>query len=125
MMRDMMMDGGMMWGMGLIGLLVILVLVLAVIALVNDRDASARPLQCCGDGCAGGQYDIWVMRHNLCCVLAKQLVVGSTRSILDQCVTTVSPAEFLKCLTKCDDLHPPLRVEFIIIMKETDPSHLF
>ncbi len=35
MMRDMMMDGGMMWGMGLIGLLVILVLVLAVIALVK------------------------------------------------------------------------------------------
>jgi hypothetical protein len=35
MMRDMMMDGGMMWGMGLIGLLVILLLVLAVAALAK------------------------------------------------------------------------------------------
>jgi len=34
-MSDMMMDGGMMWGMGLIGLLVILVLVLGVVALVK------------------------------------------------------------------------------------------
>jgi hypothetical protein len=31
----MMMNGGMMWGMGLIGLLVILVLVLGVVALVK------------------------------------------------------------------------------------------
>ena len=35
MMRDMMMDGGMMWGMGLVGLLVILVLVLGVVALAK------------------------------------------------------------------------------------------
>ena len=35
MMRDMMMDGGMMWGMGFIGLLVILVLVLGVVALAK------------------------------------------------------------------------------------------
>ena len=34
-MSDMMMDGGMMWGMGLIGLLVILVLVLGVVALAK------------------------------------------------------------------------------------------
>lgn len=34
-MRDMIMDGGMMWGMGLIGWLVILVLVLAIAALVK------------------------------------------------------------------------------------------
>jgi len=34
-MSDMMMDGGMMWGMGLIGLLVILVLVLGAVALVK------------------------------------------------------------------------------------------
>src|SRR5262249_11154687 len=47
-----------------------------------DWHATARALQCRGDGCAGGQYDIGVVRHNLCCVLAKQLVVGGTRSIL-------------------------------------------
>lgn len=34
-MRDMMMDGGMMWGMGVVGWLVILVLVLAIAALVK------------------------------------------------------------------------------------------
>ena len=34
-MSDMMMDGGMLWGMGLIGLLVILVLVLGVVALAK------------------------------------------------------------------------------------------
>jgi len=35
MMHDMMMDGAMMWGMGLIGLLVILVLILGLVALVK------------------------------------------------------------------------------------------
>src|SRR5262249_59965565 len=50
-------------------------------------------------------------------------VVSGTRSILDQCIATVGPAQFLKCLTKCDDLLPPLRVELIIIMQKTDPSH--
>jgi hypothetical protein len=35
MMRDMMMNSGMMWGMGLIGLLVILVLTLGIVALVK------------------------------------------------------------------------------------------
>ena len=34
-MMDHMMGGGMMWGMGLIGLLVIIVLLLAAAALVN------------------------------------------------------------------------------------------
>jgi len=34
-MHDMMMDGAMMWGMGLIGLLVILVLILGLVALVK------------------------------------------------------------------------------------------
>ena len=34
-MHDMMMNGGTMWGMGLIGLLVILVLVLGIAALVK------------------------------------------------------------------------------------------
>jgi hypothetical protein len=34
-MMDHMMDGGMMWGMGLIGLLVIIVLLLAAAALVK------------------------------------------------------------------------------------------
>lgn len=34
-MRDMMMDGGMMWGMGLVGGLVVLALVLAIAALVK------------------------------------------------------------------------------------------
>jgi len=34
-MHDMVMNGGMMWGMGLIGLLVILVLVLGLVALVK------------------------------------------------------------------------------------------
>jgi hypothetical protein len=35
MMHDMMMNSGMMWGMGLIGLLVILVLTLGIVALVK------------------------------------------------------------------------------------------
>jgi len=35
MMHDMMMDGAMMWGMGLIGLLGILVLILGLVALVK------------------------------------------------------------------------------------------
>jgi len=35
MMHDMMMNSGMMWGMGLIGLLVILVLALGIVALVK------------------------------------------------------------------------------------------
>jgi hypothetical protein len=35
MMHDMMMNSGMMWGMGLIGLLVILVLALGIVALVR------------------------------------------------------------------------------------------
>jgi hypothetical protein len=34
-MHDMMMNSGMMWGMGLIGLLVILVLALGIVALVK------------------------------------------------------------------------------------------
>ena len=34
-MMDHMMDGGMMWGMGLVGLLVIIVLILAAAALVK------------------------------------------------------------------------------------------
>ncbi len=34
-MRDMMMDGGMMWGMGLVGWLIVLVLALAIAALVK------------------------------------------------------------------------------------------
>src|SRR5262249_46830897 len=88
-----------------------------------DRDATAGPLQCRSDGCAGGQYDIGLVSDNLCCVLAKQLVVGGTRSILDECVATVSPAQFLKCLTKCDDLHPSLRVELVIVVQKADPSH--
>jgi hypothetical protein len=35
MMHDIMMNSGMMWGMGLIGLLVILVLMLGIVALVK------------------------------------------------------------------------------------------
>jgi len=35
MMHDMMINSGMMWGMGLIGLLVILVLALGIVALVK------------------------------------------------------------------------------------------
>jgi hypothetical protein len=35
MMHDIMMNSGMMWGMGLIGLLVILVLALGIVALVK------------------------------------------------------------------------------------------
>jgi len=35
MMHDMMMNSGMMWGMGLIGLLIILVLSLGIVALVK------------------------------------------------------------------------------------------
>jgi len=35
MMRDMMMNGGMMWGMGIVWLLVVAVLVLAIAALVK------------------------------------------------------------------------------------------
>jgi hypothetical protein len=42
-MMDQMMGGGMMWGMGLIGLLVIIVLVLAAVALVKYLFFSKRP----------------------------------------------------------------------------------
>jgi hypothetical protein len=42
-MMDQMMGGGMMWGMGLIGLLVIIVLVLAAAALVKYLFFSKRP----------------------------------------------------------------------------------
>jgi len=34
-MHDMMMNGGMMWGMGLVGLLLVLVLVFALVALLK------------------------------------------------------------------------------------------
>jgi len=36
-MMDQMMGGGMMWGMGLIGVLIIIVLILAAAALVRER----------------------------------------------------------------------------------------
>ena len=42
-MMDAMMSGGMMWGMGLVGLLVIIVLVLAAAALVKYLFFSKRP----------------------------------------------------------------------------------
>jgi hypothetical protein len=42
-MMDQMMGGGMMWGMGLIGLLVIVVLVLAAAALVKYLFFSKSP----------------------------------------------------------------------------------
>jgi len=42
-MMDQMMGGAMMWGMGLIGLLVIIVLVLAASALVKYLFFSKRP----------------------------------------------------------------------------------
>ena len=42
-MMDQMMSGGMMWGIGLIGLLVIIVLVLAAAALVKYLLFSKRP----------------------------------------------------------------------------------
>ena len=42
-MMDQMMSGGMMWGMGLVGLLVIIVLVLAAAALVKYLLFSKRP----------------------------------------------------------------------------------
>ena len=42
-MMDQMMSGGMMWGMGLVGLLVIIVLVLAAAALVKYLFFSRRP----------------------------------------------------------------------------------
>ena len=42
-MMDQMMSGGMMWGMGLVGLLVIIVLVLAAAALVKYLFFSKRP----------------------------------------------------------------------------------
>ena len=42
-MMDELMGGGMMWGMGLIGLLVIIVLVLAAAALVKYLFFSKRP----------------------------------------------------------------------------------
>jgi hypothetical protein len=31
----------------------------------------------------------------------------------------------LKCLAKCDDLHPSLRVELAIIVQESDPAQSF
>ena len=42
-MMDQMMSGGMMWGMGLVGLLVIIVLVLAAAALAKYLFFSKRP----------------------------------------------------------------------------------
>ena len=42
-MMEKMMGGGMMWGMGLVGLLVIIVLVLAAAALVKYLFFSKRP----------------------------------------------------------------------------------
>ena len=42
-MMDQMMSGGMMWGKGLVGLLVIIVLVLAAAALVKYLFFSKRP----------------------------------------------------------------------------------
>jgi hypothetical protein len=46
-MIDHMMGGGMMWGMGLIGLLVIIVLLLAIVALVKylffSKDSNKGP----------------------------------------------------------------------------------
>ena len=42
-MMDQMMGSGMMWGMGLIGLLVVIVLVLAAAALVKYLFFSRRP----------------------------------------------------------------------------------
>jgi len=42
-MMDQMMSGGMMWGMGLIALLVVIVLVLAAAALVKYLFFSKRP----------------------------------------------------------------------------------
>jgi len=42
-MMDQMMGSGMMWGMGLIGLLVVIVLVLAAAALVKYLFFSKRP----------------------------------------------------------------------------------
>jgi len=42
-MMDQMMSSGMMWGMGLIGLLVVIVLVLAAAALVKYLFFSRRP----------------------------------------------------------------------------------
>ena len=42
-MMDRMMSSGMMWGMGLIGLLVVIVLVLAAAALVKYLFFSRRP----------------------------------------------------------------------------------
>ena len=42
-MMDQMMSSGMMWGMGLIGLLVVIVLVLAAAALVKYLFFSKRP----------------------------------------------------------------------------------
>jgi hypothetical protein len=42
-MMEKMMGGGMMWGMGLIGLLVVIVLVLAAAALVKYLFFSKRP----------------------------------------------------------------------------------
>jgi len=42
-MMDQMMGGAMMWGMGLMGLLVIIVLVLAAAALVKHLFFSKRP----------------------------------------------------------------------------------
>jgi hypothetical protein len=42
-MMDHMMGGGMMWGMGLIGLLVVIVLLLAAAALIKYLFFSRRP----------------------------------------------------------------------------------
>jgi hypothetical protein len=42
-MMDHMMGGGMMWGMGLIGLLLVVLLVLAIAALVKYLFYSRRP----------------------------------------------------------------------------------
>jgi len=52
-MMDQMMGGGMMWGMGLIGLLVVIVLLLGAAALVkylffSKKRACGRVSLCCG-----------------------------------------------------------------------------
>jgi len=42
-MMDQMMGGGMMWGMGLIGLLLLIVLVLGAVALIKYLFSNRRP----------------------------------------------------------------------------------
>ena len=55
-MRDMLMDGGMMWGMGLVGWLLVLVLVLAIAALVKYvLQISAHRRRVYGQSAAGNR----------------------------------------------------------------------